>query len=142
MSFDLMVFDPDAVPLDREGFLAWYKRLFDVEENDRGEGLVFDEPSVCTPPLRAWFFEMIQRFPAMNGPHASEEDVPELKLAQYDMARASIYVGFRWSEAGSAYEAMFELAKKHKVGFFDVSANDGQVWVPDPNGDYICLHGV
>lgn len=136
MSFDLMVFDPGAVPLDREGFLAWYESQFEGEE----EGHVFDEPSLCTPELRSWFLDMIQIFPAMNGPYASEAS-PNTKYADYSIARTSIYVGFRWSEAGNAFEATFNLAEKHKVGFYDVSADDGGVWVPAPTGSYVLLHG-
>jgi hypothetical protein len=53
-----------------------------------------------------------------------------------------VYVGFAWSIADDAYRTTFALARKHGLGFFDVSADDGQVWMPDPQSDsFVCVHG-
>ena len=42
-----------------------------------------------------------------------------------------IYAVFSWSVADEAYELMRSLAQKHKVGFFDVSGDDGDIILPD-----------
>ena len=130
-----MVFDPDGPPPDRAGFMDWY-----FPQTEWAEDHGYDDPQVCTTALRSWFLEMIKAYPAMNGPYAVD-DPDHPKVTDYSVGRAVIYAAFAWSEAEGAYRAMFELAKKHKVGFFDVSADDGEVWMPTPNGDYACVHG-
>jgi hypothetical protein len=135
MSYDLMVFDPEAPPPDRDGFMDWYRQQTKWEEGHR-----YDNPEVSTPELRAWFHEMITHFPAMNGPFASD-DVDNPKVTDYSVGRSVIYAGFAWSQAEEAFRTMFSLAEKHRVGFFDVSASDGGVWMPDSEGHYTCAHG-
>jgi len=130
-----MVFHPEAPPSDREGFMSWYR-----QQTQWKEGHTYDNPDVCTPDLRAWFFEMIKEYPPMNGPHASE-DVDNPKLTDYSIGRSAIYACFAWSQAIAASKAMFSLAEKHRVGFFDVSAAEGGVWLPDAEGSFLCVHG-
>ena len=84
MSYDLMVFDPQAPPANREGFMAWYGQQTHWTEDHS-----YDSPDVCTPDLRAWFFEMMKEYPSMNGPHASE-DVDNPKLTDYSIGRSAI----------------------------------------------------
>ena len=135
MSYDLMVFDPQSPPSGREGFMSWYQ-----EQTQWAEDHDYNNPDVCTPALRAWFFEMIKEFPAMNGPHASEE-VDNPKLTDYCIGRSVIYAAFAWPEAVAASKAVTSLAEKHQVGLFDVSATNGGVWLPAAKGDYVCVHG-
>jgi len=130
-----MVFDPAAPPADRAGFMEWYQAQTEWSEDHD-----YNDPAVCGPVLQAWFTEMRQCFPAMNGPYAVH-DFDNPRVSDYSVGRTIIYASFRWSEAEAAYTAMFDLAKKHGVGFFDVSANDGQVWVP-VEGIYHCIHGT
>jgi len=135
MSYDLMVFDPKAPPVDREGFLMWYDNQTQWNENHD-----YNNPDITTPKLRSWFMEMINQFPAMNGPFASD-DIDNPKMSDYTIGESMIYVTFAWSQAESAYQAVFEKAKKHEIGFFDVSSQNGEAWIPDQGGDYICVHG-
>jgi hypothetical protein len=135
MSYDLMVFDPKSAPPDRDGFMNWYKQQTGWEE-----GHSYDNPDVSTPELRAWFLEMITIYPPMNGLYQSE-DVDNPKVTDYSVGKTAIYAAFAWSEAESAFKTMFRLAEKHKVGFFDVSSNNGGVWLPDSTGRYVCVHG-
>src|SRR5579862_3553917 len=135
MSYDLMVFDPEAAPPSRDAFMTWYR-----EQTQWKEEHGYNDPAVSTPKLRSWFEEMIKEFPPMNGPSRSE-DVDNPKNTDYSVGRSVIYAAFAWSEAGSAHQTMHQLAKKHKVGFFDVSANNGGVWVPTGRGGYECVHG-
>ena len=130
-----MVIDPKAPPSGRTGFMDWYRQQTQWKEGHR-----YDNPDVSAPELRAWFLEMITQYPAMNGPYASE-DVDNSKVTDYSVGRSVIYAAFAWSEAEAAFEIMFRLAKKHSIGFFDVSAGNGGVWVPDSAGDYVCVHG-
>jgi hypothetical protein len=134
MSYDLMVFDPTAPPPDRSGFMDWYR-----QQTKWAEGHGYDNPEVSTPELRSWFLDMITHYPAMNGPHASEEDTS--KVTDYSVGRSVIYAAFAWSEAEPAFRTVFSLAQKHRVGFFDVSATNGGVWMPDSDGPFTCVHG-
>lgn len=136
MSFDLMVFDPEAAPADRKEFLVWFEAQAEWAENHS-----YDDPAVSAPSLQAWFHEMRQTFPAMNGPF-STADYDDPKISDYCIGQSVIYVCFAWSEVEAAHALMFELAKKHRVGFYYVSADDGQVWVPAPDGTYVLTHGT
>ena len=130
-----MVFDPQAVPHDREGFMAWY-----FEQTKWSEAHGYDNPKVTKPELNSWFLDMSLEFPSIDDPK-HRDDIDNTKLSGYNFGSVIIYVTFAWSEAENAYEAMFRLAKKHKIGFFDVSKSNGQVWLPDTNGNYHCIHG-
>lgn len=135
MSYDLMVFEPSIPPVTREGFMQWYNEQTKWEE-DHG----YNNPEIPTPALRSWFQEMIKQYPPMNGPLASD-DVDNSKITDYSVGRSVIYAAFAWSEAVQARSTMFNLAQKHKVGFFDVSENNGGVWLPQSDGSYVCIHG-
>jgi hypothetical protein len=135
MSYDLMVFDPKASPSERESFMDWYK-----EQSQWGEGHTYNDPDISTAELRAWFFDMIRQYPPMNGPHAPN-DVDDPKQTDYAIGKSIIYACFAWSEAVAAHKATFALAEKHRVGFFDVSTNNGGVWTPNESGGYTCVHG-
>ena len=130
MSYDLMVFDPAAVPIDREAFLAWY------DSGHSGEEL-FDpsRSEFSTPNLRSWLEEMLKTFPALNGPYSQIDlDFDDPHLTEYAINRTNIYVCFAWSLAESAYNAVISLAEKHRLAFFDVSGAEGRVWRPGNDG--------
>ena len=135
MSYDLMVFDPKGPPADREGFLMWYDNQTQWSENHD-----YNNPDITTPKLRSWFMEMINQYPAMNGPFASD-DIDNPKMSDYTIGESIIYVTFAWSQAVSAYQAVFNTAKEYEIGFFDVSSTNGEVWIPDQSGEYLCIHG-
>jgi hypothetical protein len=124
MSYDLMVFDPEAAPASRDAFMAWYHKQTQWKE-EHG----YNDPSVTAPKLRLWFDEMIQTFPPMNGPFRSA-DVDNPKVTDYSVGRSVIYAAFAWSEAKTARPAMRRLAQKHGVGFFDVSTDNGEILMP------------
>jgi hypothetical protein len=126
VSYDLMVFDPDAAPRDRAAFMAWYARQTQWTETHG-----YNNPDVPTPALRAWFVEMIRSFPPMNGPLRSD-DPDDPTVTDYGVGEMVIYAAFAWSQAEAAHERVKELAAKHRVGFFDVSSSD--VWLPTPGG--------
>lgn len=123
-----MIFDPEVPPRNRADFMAWYHR-----QTQWAEGHSYDDPSICTPAMQRWFKEMIQTFPALNGPYAID-DPDNMNASDYCIGKEVIYVAFAWSVAEQAYETMKAMAGKHRVGFFDVSANDGGILFPDADG--------
>jgi hypothetical protein len=138
MSYDLFVFDPEQAPQDREGFNAWYE-----EQSSHEEAHSYDDPAVSAPQLRAWFMDMIQTFPALNGPFASNElPEDESSVTDYSIGQSLIYACFRWSKAEQAHEAVFNLAAKHGVGFCDASSDRGEVWLPDGIGGLSLAHSA
>ena len=136
MSYDLLVFDPATAPRERRAFLTWWDQQSEWTE-DHG----YDDPAVSTPGLRLWFLEIGAEFPPMNGPYA-KEDFPddEATLTDYSVGREAIYASFAWSKTELAYNTVFRLAEKHHLGFFDVSSEDGAVWLPDPAGKLTKAH--
>lgn len=126
MSYDLMVFNPDKAPRTEPEFLEWYNQQTEWEENH-----TYDDPKVTSPELSNWFIDMITEFPALNGPHApadidndNDDDDDDDKITDYSIGKNIIYAAFRWSVAEIAYPKMLALAKKHKVGFYDLSGEE------------------
>jgi hypothetical protein len=132
VSYDLLVFDAAAAPRDRTRFLAWYEKQCEWQESHG-----YNNPDIPAPALKKWFREIIDTFPPMNGPLASDDpDAP--KVTDYSLGRSVIYGGFAWSEAETAYKYVKELAVKHGVGFFDVGSDDGDIWWPAPEWKLSC----
>lgn len=135
MSYDLMIFDAAFMPTGRESFMAWFK-----EQTQWADDIDYNNPDNCTRSLRAWFDDFRQCYPPMNGPLASD-DYDNPKVSDYTIGTTFIYIAFAWSEAENAYWNVFAIAQKHKVGFFDVSSNNGCVWIPGADGNYVHAHG-
>lgn len=134
MSYDLVVFNSEVTPKDRTGFIAWYEKQVEWTEDHN-----YNDPKVSAANLKAWFFEMIKTFPAMNGPYASD-DFDDPNVTDYSIGKNIIYAAFAWSVAENAYNTMLKLAEKHKVGFFAASNDSGDVWEPNSGGNYECIH--
>lgn len=129
-----MVFRKEAAPSSKAEFMDWY-----AVQTEWSEEHSYDDPAITSPELRNWFIEMIESFPAMNGPYATdidEEDDDADKLTDYSIGRDVIYATFSWSLVEEAYEEVSRLATKHKVGFFDVSADDGDIIIPNDDGTF------
>jgi hypothetical protein len=126
MSFDMMVFDPGIAPRKRRAFKAWYEDI-----TKWNEGHSYDNPSVSTPRLQAWYMEAINTFPPMKGPWFNPElDEDDSRLTDYGVGSSAIYIAVSYSVAEKSWELFFRLAAKHEVGFFDVSADPADVWFP------------
>ena len=125
MSYDLMVFRKEAAPKTRTDFMKWYQ-----DQTEWTEEHSYDDPANTSTELRNWFVEMIQTYPAMNGPFASDDDDNQ-NVSDYSVGKDVIYVSFAWSLAEQAYNKMLELAEKYGVGFFDVSSDNGDIFFPD-----------
>ncbi len=127
LSYDLMVFEPTAAPKDRAQFMQWY-----AKQTEWSEEHSYQDHAVASEALQAWFKEIAELFPPMNGPLAFkyDEDADDSKVTDYSIGRHVIYSGFSWRIAEEAYPKMRELAIKHHVGFFDVSATNGEILFP------------
>lgn len=129
MSYDLMVFEPTVAPKGRKDFMRWY-----AQQTEWAEDHSYQDHKVSTEGLQAWFKEMIQHFPPMNGPLASD-DVDDPKVTDHCIGKYVIYSAFVWSVAEEAYPKMRKLAIKHSVGFFDASADNGEIFFPDSSSE-------
>lgn len=136
MSYDLLVFDTKAAPQERDEFLEWYDTQTEWEDEDG-----YDDPKRSAPALRAWFMEMIQKYPPMNGPFAPQ-DLPgdDSAVTDYSLGQLVIYMAFSWSKAEQALEDTMALAAKHGLGFFNVSSDTSDVWVPNSQGGLELAH--
>ncbi len=130
-----MVFKKLAVPKTRAAFIAWYH-----DQTRWAEDHSYNDPANMCVALSNWFLDMIQTFPAMNGPYADmiDDDFENDLITDYCIGKDVIYVGFRWSVADEAYNTVLQLAKKHHVGFYDVSSGDGDILFPE-NGELIAI---
>lgn len=136
MSYDLMVFDLEKAPREQTEFMQWYDQQTEWEEDHN-----YQEVSVCSERLKAWFMEMITFYPPMNGSLApSDDEIDEWdenddprysQVTDYSLGREVIYMAFAWSVADEAYAKCKALAEKHGVGFFNASGNPGEIMYYD-----------
>ena len=129
MSYDLTVFDPEVAPRLRVEFRKWFK-----VQTQWGESHGYGDPEVPVPALRNWFQEMIPAFPPMNGPLRSL-DPDDPRVTDYSLGRNIILGAFAGSVASAAYQRAFELALKHRVGFYNQSDDPSNIWFPVPLGN-------
>jgi hypothetical protein len=133
MSYDLMVFAPEAAPSKRDAFLDWYDQQTEWDEGD-----ACDSPAVCAPALQAFHAELAAEFPAAQ---AEAEPSEEGAGTEYSIGQSLIYISFHdWDKIDQAHETVFRLAAKHAVGFFDVSSDRAEVWLPDRKGGLRIAH--
>jgi len=121
-----MVFEPDAVPASHAEFLDWY-----AGQTKWGEDHSYDDPALSSANLRAWFEDMVEIFPPMNGTFAKERTAEgEASSSDYAIGADFIYVSFAWSEEEAAYMTVARLAEKHRLGLFNASSSGEEVWFP------------
>jgi len=129
MSYDLMVFEPSRAPKEKESFMEWYEQQVQWSEEHE-----YNDSSVCSEALQRFYRELAEYFPNMNADdeifEAMEAAGTDNRLTDYSLGSAVIYAAFAYSVAGEAYTTMRELALKHKVGFFDVSSDNGEIIFP------------
>ena len=132
MSYDLMVFEKTKAPQTKEAFLEWFSKQTEWSEDHDYQSI-----RVSSPALQSWFMEIKDTFPPMNGEYAPDmeqfDQNPQLEtyMTDYSIGREVIYAAFAWPVAEEAHDSVMKLAQKHGVGFFDVSAEDGVILLPD-----------
>ena len=129
MSYDILVFDPAHAPKERKAFLQWWDA-----QAEWSEPHPYNDPAFTTPSLRAWFMDMIERFPALNGPYAASR---YQRSADYCIGYHLIYVAISFDKQAT-HERAHELAGKHRLGFYEASSPDGEIWLPG-DGDELVL---
>lgn len=130
MSYDLMVFAPEAAPSKRAAFLDWYE-----EQTEWDEDQALDNPALATPALQAFYAELAAEFPP------AQDDTAEDAGTDYMIGPSLIYISFLdWDKIDRAHEAVYGLAAKHGLGFFDVSSDLAEVWLPDKKGGLRIAH--
>lgn len=134
MSYDLAVFDPKPELRDRASFMSWYDA-----RTAWADGLDYNEPLNASLALQAWFREMTETFPPLNGRLRPPDFASSEWTADYSIARDLICVAFPSSKGGPAYEMTRRLAATHRVGFFDASG-DGGAWFPSSHGTLELAH--
>lgn len=128
MSYDLMVFAPDLAPAKKRGpFLDWYEQQSEWEEEH-----TYDNPAVSTPALRAFYEELARDFAPLKDDDDDGTD--------YTIGKAVIYMSFPWDKVDEAHAAVVRLAGKHALGFFDVSSDIAETWLPDGKGGLYIAH--
>ena len=126
MSYDLMVFDQDVAPTNRNDFLQWYEELMDSEDGPDSEST-----AGMNENLLRFYDAMRTLFPALNGPDAvPESEVDNPYVTDYLFSKNVIYMNFAWSLSEAAHAAVVNFAIQNNVGFFDVSADDGIITCP------------
>jgi len=131
MSYDLMVFAPAAAPAKRPAFLDWYEA-----QTNWPEAHGHDDPAVATPALQAFLAELAAEFP----PAPAGEEEP-MSGTDYTIASNLIYMSFLdWERIDEAHATVFRLAAKHGLGFFDVSSDLAEAWLPDNKGGLRVAH--
>ncbi|MCD7930685.1 MAG: hypothetical protein LUH15_04585 [Tannerellaceae bacterium] len=132
MSYDLVVFEREAAPQTKSEFLKWFEAQAEwSEEYD------YDDPATATPALQKWFMEMKELFPPMNGEFCpTDQEIDnneelENHLADYSIGKEMIYASFAWSLCEETYDTTRRLARKHEVGFYDISGAEGDIILPN-----------
>ena len=130
MSFDLLIFDPALVQYqDQAEFMVWYDEFTGWSGSHD-----YSDAGVVSPKLKSLYDEMSATYPPINGPDAVDADFDNSKLTEYSFGPEAIYMGFAWSETAGAFEEVTRLAAKHELGFFNVSSDVADVWLPDGEG--------
>ncbi|MGH1417221.1 MAG: hypothetical protein ACRBB0_27310 [Pelagimonas sp.] len=153
MSYDLLVFDPAVAPRERTEFMVWYKQLVKWDEErdyNSPEGVTgnlhdfyeklreefppmngpdaydFDQLSTPLPePKPKGFLSKI--FTSKTVSSAPPPAFDEALVTDYCIAKNAIYMAFAWSVSDQAYNRVFNTALTTGVGFFDVSADGGEI---------------
>lgn len=116
MSYDLLIFKGEDAPRDKNEFKKWYEELVDWKsEYDYHDYKQSDEA------IQAFFLELIETFPPMNGPLALESMEEDSYATDYSIGENFIYCGFSWLVFDTAGDIVKSLAKKHHLGFFGIS---------------------
>ena len=119
MSYDLMVFEPSVAPRERGAFNAWYH-----QQTEWAEDRDYSDPAGTSANLLRFYNAVRSHYPAMNGPDAVQDDELD-RAADYSIGENMIYATFPWSLAEEIYPIFRQTAVDCEVGFYDVSADDG-----------------
>jgi hypothetical protein len=121
VSYDLLVFELDGVPRSAGEFAAWFQDVMGEIDATR-----VHDPTTMSPRLQGWLKDMLAEFPDYNDPDFDDEN-PTIRATGYSICDRAIHTEFRWQAAEAAYAATLGFARKHGLGFFDLSGKKGNV---------------
>lgn len=129
MSYDLMVFDPETVPREKDAFRAWYDAEI-AAQTDASSG------ALSSPSMRSFYEELREVFTPLNGTDAVmlQDDASQariLRTADYDFRPQTIYMAFRWPAQDFARATCSTYAKHFELGLYNLSGPYPQVRFPD-----------
>ena len=122
MSYDIMIIDHHPRFKNSKDFLTWYD---DVTKWD--DEVDYNDYSHTTKSLKDWFLEMKEIIPPLNGPFApADKEMGNGKYpeADYCISKDAIYIALSFENVEETREIAFDLARKHKLSFFDISGSN------------------
>lgn len=128
MSYYIMVIDHQTQFKNGNDFLAWYNDVTEWKDD-----INYNDYHHTTKNLQQWFLEIKDIVKPLNGefaPSDEELDNGEYLEADYSIGTDFIYVGLALSDADKTSQIAFELARKHKLTYFDVSGTN-ELYYPD-----------
>ena len=114
MSYDILAFDVTGSPDDEEALLAWFN-----EDAKWSEPHTYDDASVTTPALRAFYRDLIKSYPPLHGPDAPP--YRHSRLADYSIGQSIVYVSLGSSMARQGLATFLRLGATHRVGVCEIS---------------------
>jgi hypothetical protein len=119
LSYDIFAFNLEGAPADAVSLLAWFK-----DQAEWSEPHSYDDASVTTPALGAFYHELITTYPPMNGPDDPDFDnFDENKFTDYSIGYSIVYAAFAWSVAQQARDVFLRLGTNYQVGVCEISEN-------------------
>ena len=128
MSYDILIFEPDAVT--DEDFPQWWEQVSRWEEPRD-----YDTTEGSTAAIRSFYRDIIRAFPPFNGPDAlSEEELEEreeqgLPVADYTIGADYIYISVGWSDANALVKIVRQMAWTQRLAVAYVS-EDSSIFRP------------
>lgn len=116
ISYDILAFDPAAT--SDEDFPQWW-----AQQSEWGESHGYDDASMTTPALAAFYAELVQTFPDLNGSGAANP-TNSARVTDYSIGTSLVYAAFACSQAEAARAAFLEAAQRHGVAVALVSDDD------------------
>ena len=127
MSFDLIVFVPEGLPITKHEFLAWYKKVRATENDFR-----FPDSEGCVEKLREYFKELTSYFPWR------EKSLDDEVETEYEFAKVMLRCSFAWREEAKADDTILALCWRLKMGVYYVGTT-GEILFPEQIWDVMNL---
>ena len=128
MSYDILIFEPDAVT--DEDFPQWWEQV------SRWEGpRDYDTTEGSAPAIRAFYRDLIRAFPPFNGPDAlsdaelEEREEQGLPVADYTIGADYIYISVGWPDANALVKIVGQMAWTQRLAVAYVS-EDSSIFRP------------
>lgn len=122
MGYEITVFDVAKAPKKRNEFLKWYETLWNAED--------YSNINLCSQNLKDWLYEIIETFPAAEGPF--NENEPDDTF--YYVGDGFVCGNFPCEPIDKfikAYNLSAKLAEKYGLGLFEAGKEDGLIIMPD-----------